>query len=964
MKRVFSLFLAVLLLGGMLPQISMTAQASVCVVDSSQVDGNSYSTVYAEKLNDIFQGNVKLFSNSNDKYPLGTSLNNSTNYYVAGAISGQQCYIYAQAVYYYLFGDVIYHGDGHKYWSDSVKLLTNLKTVSYSQFQKAGVSFGAYIRTTGNSNGSYSSSKGHSMIVLAYDEQSITILEGNADGRGLVRVTVLTWDEFNSNFLTSKSRRVCHIVQCISAMCEHSEFGNEGSCGDCGEEFDFNATYSEDCMGYYTVSQTGGTAVNEEKPYTPEGAEAVLLEEGTQVEVLGCVTNAFDESWYKVTCETVSGYAPADSLCFADYAPQQISVSLTSPAEGASLLQASYPVEGKITSDYPLQEVVAELDGNVFATVTLGSATSLDIQSSAINRQLSFASLEPGEHTLVLKARDIHREELSEVCVRSFTIVESAEDEDSDAPAIVLSIARNSQTGKPVLSWDKVAGATKYEIYRATSENGKYSRVTTTTKLTYTDTKASAGKVYFYKLRVKGSKSAYNNDYSTVAACWVSCATPSVSTTVDAATGKPKLSWKAVTGATGYRVYRSLPGEEEYTLLAEQTAKTYLDLQAPVSTKCTYRVQAVGRSSEMDSALTNALKVTSVCARPTVKTDITQDGEAVISWQPVEGAVSYQLYRSTSSSKSYEMILETEETTYTDPAVTAGKTYYYKAVAVGKQGRSAQSSYAKATGKCAVPEVEGSMNASGKPVLSWNKVTGAKKYEIYRSVNGASFKKLTTTTKLTYTDSKATAGAQCVYKVRALGSKSAYNSGWSETWGCDIACAAPVLTLKLETSTGKPKLSWKKVSGAVSYEIYRAVDGGEYELLAAVTGTSYKDTGASVGKSCSYKIRAIGKKEVFNSAESAVKTALVVCAQPKLSGKAGSSGKPQLTWKAVEGAQEYAVYRSTGKSKGYKCIGSTEDLTYTDSTAVKNKTYYYKVVALSENAESAQSGYVKVKAKK
>ena len=57
------------------------------------------------------------------------------------------------------------------------------------------------------------------------------------------------------------------------------------------------------------------------------------------------------------------------------------------------------------------------------------------------------------------------------------------------------------------------------------------------------------------------------------------------------------------------------------------------------------------------------------------------------------------------------------------------------------------------------------------------------------------------------------------------------------------------------------------------------------------------------------------------------------------------------------------MYRSTNKSKGYKVIGETEALTYEDLTATKSKTYYYKVVAVGDGFQSAQSNYVKVKSK-
>ena len=253
---------------------------------------------------------------------------------------------------------------------------------------------------------------------------------------------------------------------------------------------------------------------------------------------------------------------------------------------------------------------------------------------------------------------------------------------------------------------------------------------------------------------------------------------------------------------------------------------------------------------------------------------------------------------------------------------------------------------------------------AGKPALSWNKITNAKKYEIYRSVNGGSFKKLTTTTKTSYTDSKATSGTECVYKVRALGSSSSYHSPFGDALGCYVRCGTATVTVKVDATTGKPSLTWKKVSGAVSYEIYRSIDGGEYLLAATQSAVSYKDTEAQPGISYSYKVVALGTEDVFHGGESKAVSVIATCAQPKLTGMIGEEGKPVLTWNEVEYADGYAIYRSTSKSRGYKWIGETDALTYTDTTAGKNKTYYYKIVALAEDTQSAQSSYSKLKAKK
>lgn len=69
-----------------------------------------------------------------------------------------------------------------------------------------------------------------------------------------------------------------------------------------------------------------------------------------------------------------------------------------------------------------------------------------------------------------------------------------------------------------VIKWKKVSGATQYEVYRSTSKKGKYKKIATTKKTSYTDKKATGGKKYYYKIRVckKISKKNYYSSYSGV----------------------------------------------------------------------------------------------------------------------------------------------------------------------------------------------------------------------------------------------------------------------------------------------------------------------------------------------------------------------------------------------------------------------------------------------------------------
>ena len=74
-----------------------------------------------------------------------------------------------------------------------------------------------------------------------------------------------------------------------------------------------------------------------------------------------------------------------------------------------------------------------------------------------------------------------------------------------------------TQKGDPKLTWSAVTGASQYEVYRATSKNGSYTKMFTTSNLSYTNTSAKAGTTYYYKVKaVSKVKSTANSAFSTV----------------------------------------------------------------------------------------------------------------------------------------------------------------------------------------------------------------------------------------------------------------------------------------------------------------------------------------------------------------------------------------------------------------------------------------------------------------
>ena len=343
-------------------------------------------------------------------------------------------------------------------------------------------------------------------------------------------------------------------------------------------------------------------------------------------------------------------------------------------------------------------------------------------------------------------------------------------------------------------------------------------------------------------------------------------------------------------------------------------------------------------------------------------------GKPTVSWSAVDGAVKYKVYRATSQSGTYSLMLTTTKLSYTNTSAKAGTTYYYRVKAVSASDKT--SSYSNTVSLKATlgkPTVTVSVVASsGKIKLSWPAIDGATKYEVYRATSKTgTYSKMITTSSTSYTNTSAKVGTTYYYKVRAINGTTAANSSYSEIKYATCDCAQPVVTLSTVASSGKIKLTWKAVEGATKYEVYRATSKtGTYTKLLTTTKTTYTNTSAKAGTTYYYKVRAIASKSAANSAYSAIKSMTCDLAQPTVK-ITTSNGDPKLSWDKVTGATKYEVWRATSKSGTYTKMTTTTKNTYTNTSAKAGTTYYYKVRAICgvSAATSAYSTVVSIKAK-
>lgn len=129
------------------------------------------------------------------------------------------------------------------------------------------------------------------------------------------------------------------------------------------------------------------------------------------------------------------------------------------------------------------------------------------------------------------------------------------------------------------LSWYKVYGAKGYAIYRSTSKNGTYKKIATIKNpgtTTYIDKGLTTGRTYYYQLRsykVSGGKKVYSTR-SYISSCKPAPQAPKLNGLTLSGSSKAKVTWKSVSGASGYQVYRSNAKNGEYKRVRTTTGKT------------------------------------------------------------------------------------------------------------------------------------------------------------------------------------------------------------------------------------------------------------------------------------------------------------------------------------------------------------------------------------------------------
>lgn len=271
----------------------------------------------------------------------------------------------------------------------------------------------------------------------------------------------------------------------------------------------------------------------------------------------------------------------------------------------------------------------------------------------------------------------------------------------ADMPADLQTKAINYKTVQ--ISWSSVDNADGYMVYRRTADSGWKKIASRVTDISYKDQKAVTGTTYYYTVKAYsyawGEMTVSSYDKDGVAGK-ARLGKVKIATANSESYSTIRVTWNKVSGANGYRVYRSTSKDGKYAAIgstAKNSAVTFLDKKAVTGKTYYYKVRAYRNVSgkKVYGSYSATEKAKAVLSAPTLSAGSTSK-TAVLEWSKVKGADGYQVYASDSQNGTYTRIKITKGTGATDESLLTGKTRYYKVRAYRKvNGKAVYGSFSK-----------------------------------------------------------------------------------------------------------------------------------------------------------------------------------------------------------------------------------------------------------------------------
>jgi len=357
---------------------------------------------------------------------------------------------------------------------------------------------------------------------------------------------------------------------------------------------------------------------------------------------------------------------------------------------------------------------------------------------------------------------------------------------------------------------------------------------------------------------------------------------------------------------------------------------------------------------------------------PTEKLDtpvitVTPDtSKIVVTWEAVDGATSYTLYRDTTAGVTDQSTADPNitGTSFTHLSLKNGVTYYYRVAAKGAGGLSSDLSEEKSGMPIsAVIEPPEKFTATGwdsQIILSWDKSDGASSYTIYWDTTAGVTDSSTVIDDIipqAYEHIGLTNGKTYYYKIAAKDLAGTSSDLSSEVKATPESGVEVPQNLTATPGDGFVLLNIDKYTGGkASFRIYWDTTAGVTTSSDTIVDQSgkgitfpYTQTDVTNGITYYYTAMAIvnGVESDLSNEASATPSDTIPLDIPKVSAKKGNA-QVTLEWSAVIGAATYNIYWATDSmvTTSSDSITGISKTPYIHTGLTNFTTYYYRVNAV------------------
>lgn len=401
-----------------------------------------------------------------------------------------------------------------------------------------------------------------------------------------------------------------------------------------------------------------------------------------------------------------------------------------------------------------------------------------------------------------------------------------------------------------------------------------------------------------------------------------------------------QLDWAFNINAKGYHVYRWNAEEREKVATISRFRKTaFVDTTAVNGQVYKYSVCAF--NDEGTVAETRQAEIMRI-ETPEILSVKNGARGIDIAWKKIEGVEAYAIYREYNGERTLIAKHDPQNPCeYTDTQVVGAQRYKYSVIAtVGKYVSGYDTE--KSDPYIPAPENINAVNENGWISVTWDKVAEADSYILYRKTNGSKWKFLGSFNSevVGYTDRDIVSGNVYTYTLRALSDDiySGFDSYGVSTNYVDL----PVISA-LTNADDCIKITWKPVSNATQYRVYKKIDGVvKWNFVGECTGTSFTDADIGDGVNYRYTVRAVGDKGGLSAQpEGGLITALKM---PEINLYCTTKAI-NVKWGKMPLATAYRVYKKAGNAKGWSLLAtvSGDKNNYVDKQVKAGVNYTYTV---------------------